>query len=228
MRSNYAKEKNEAKSFLMERIEVKRMIVGVCGSPRKQATEYVLMESLKMLEELDFETELFTVRGKKIGFCLHCDFCLTGETCAIDDDMHDLYSLLRDAEAVILATPVYNGGITAQLKAVMDRCRALVAADSSFFRYKIGIGIAVGGDRMGGQELALQQIHTFYILNGIIPVSGGFFGANMGSTFWSRDSLDGVKNDKEGFRSLKMTIKEFAKSLNIIKTNDRKSLSSSD
>ena len=204
------------------------MIVGISGSPRRQATEYVLLESLKMLEEFDFDTQIFTVRGKKIGFCQHCDYCLTGETCAIDDDMQNLYSLLRDAEALILATPVYNGGISAQLKAVMDRCRALVAADSSFFRYKIGMAIAVGGDRMGGQELALQQIHTFYILNGILPVSGGFFGANIGSTFWSKDSLDGVKSDKEGFRSLKMTIKEFVKSLNIIKAEDRKRVLSSD
>jgi len=42
------------------------------------------------------------------------------------------------------------------------------------------MAIAVGGDRIGGQELAIQQIITFYILNGIIPVSGGSFGANLG------------------------------------------------
>ena len=119
--------------------------------------------------------------------------------------MHDLYSLLRDAEALILATPVYNGGITAQLKAVMDRCRALVASDSSFFRYKIGIGIAVGGDRMGGQELAIMQIVTFFIASCIISVSGGSFGANLGSTFWSKDTLTDVKNDAEGFLTLRKT-----------------------
>jgi hypothetical protein len=44
----------------------------------------------------------------------------------------------------------------------------------------------------------------------MIPVSGGFFGANLGSTFWSKDTLDGVKEDAEGFRSLKKTVKRFA------------------
>jgi multimeric flavodoxin WrbA len=82
------------------------------------------------------------------------------------------------------------------------------------------MAIAVGGDRMGGQELALQQIHTFYILNGVTPVSGGFFGANLGSTFWSKDSLEGVKNDKEGFRSLRMTVKQFAGMLKTMKEKD--------
>jgi len=75
------------------------------------------------------------------------------------------------------------------------------------------MGIAVGGDRAGGQELALMQIHTFYILNGMTPVSGGFFGANLGATFWSKDTLDGVKQDEEGFRSLRKTLKRFAEYL---------------
>ena len=189
------------------------MIIGICGSPRKQATEYVLREALNMLEKLGFETQFFTVRGKKIGFCRHCDYCLKNKECAVKDDMYELYPLLKDAEGIVIATPVYNGGVSAQIKAVMDRCRALGAADRNFFRYKAGIAIAVGGDRIGGQELAIQQIITFYILNGITPVSGGSFGANLGATFWSKDTLEGVKKDEEGFRSLRKTVKKFARFL---------------
>ncbi len=189
------------------------MIVGICGSPRKQATEYVLREALNMLEKMGFETQFFTVRGKKIGFCRHCDHCLKNKECAVKDDMYELYPLLKDAEGIVIATPVYNGGVSAQTKAVMDRCRALGAADRDFFRYKVGMAIAVGGDRIGGQEVAIQQILTFYILNGIIPVSGGSFGANLGATFWSKDTLEGVKEDEEGFRSLKKTVKKFARFL---------------
>jgi len=124
--------------------------------------------------------------------------------------MQEVYALLKEARGIIFATPVYNGGVSAQTKAVMDRCRAVVAADKNFFKHKVGMGIALGGDRIGGQEAALQQILTFYILNGIIPVSGGFFGANIGATFWTKDTLEGVKQDKEGFRSLKKTVKKFA------------------
>lgn len=189
------------------------MIVGICGSPRNQATEHVLREAIDMLKKMGFEAEFFTVRDKEIGFCRHCDHCLKHKKCMIVDDMYELYRLLGLARGIVIATPVYNGGISAQTKAVMDRCRALVAADYDFFNRKVGIGIAVGGDRNGGQEMALQQIMTFYILNGVIPVSGGSFGANMGATFWSQDTLEGVKIDKEGFRSLRKTIKRFAKFL---------------
>jgi len=186
------------------------MILGIRGSPRKQATDYVLREALNMLEERNFETEFYSLRGKDISPCRNCDYCIREGECIMKDDMYDIYPLMSDAKGLIMATPVYNGGLSAQLKAVMDRCRALGAVDFDFMRYKVGMAIAVGGDRIGGQELAIQQIMTFYILTGAIPVSGGAFGANLGANFWSKDTLDGVKEDEEGFRSLRKTVKRFA------------------
>jgi multimeric flavodoxin WrbA len=189
------------------------IVVGICGSPRQQASELILKEALRMLEEKGFETRFFTVRGKQIGFCTHCDYCLSHKECVFKDGMQEVYALLKEANGIILASPVYNGGVSAQIKAVMDRTRALVAANPNAFRGKIGMGIAPGGDRVGGQEAALTQMHTFFILNGAIPVSGGFFGANLGSTFWTKDTLEGAKQDEEGFRSLKKTVKRFAEYL---------------
>ena len=52
-------------------------IVGICGSPREKATDHILKEALRMLEERGFATTSFTVRGKRISPCLHCDLCLT-------------------------------------------------------------------------------------------------------------------------------------------------------
>ncbi|MCW4017840.1 MAG: flavodoxin family protein [Candidatus Bathyarchaeota archaeon] len=188
-------------------------VLGISGSPRAQATEYILNEALNQLSEKGFETIMWTARAKDIEFCAHCDYCLENKECVIQDDMQKLYTLLTEADGIIIATPVYNGGVSAQIKTVMDRCRAPVAWDRKFFKGKVGMGITVGGDRAGGQELALMQIHTFYILNGMIPVSGGFFGANLGATFWSKDTLEGGKQDEEGFRSLKKTLKKFAEAL---------------
>jgi multimeric flavodoxin WrbA len=189
------------------------MILGICGSPRMMATEHVLGTALKMLEDKGFETQLFAVRGKNISPCRHCDYCLKNAVCVVKDDMHQLYPLISRAEGFVIATPVYNGSMSAQTKIVIDRTRATLAADPKSLRGKPGMAIAVGGDRMGGQELALQQIHTFYILNGMMPVSGGFFGANLGATFWSKDTLEGAKEDEEGFRSLRKTVKRFAEAL---------------
>lgn len=185
------------------------MILGICGSPRKQSTDYVLNEALKILEERGFETEFFGVRGKDISPCMHCDYCMRKGECIQKDDMYEVYPLMTEAEGIIMATPIYNGGLSAQLKAIMDRTRALGAVDYNFLRNKVGMAITVGGDRIGGQELAIQQIFTYYILTGAIPIGGGAFGANLGASFWSQDTLEGVKQDEQGFRSLRKTVKRF-------------------
>jgi multimeric flavodoxin WrbA len=198
------------------------IVVGVCGSPRQQATEHVLKDALQMLAEQGVETRFFTVRGKDIGFCTHCDYCLENKECMFKDDMQEVYALLKEANGIIFATPVYSGGVSAQIKAIMDRCRAAVAGDRNFFKYKVGMGIALGGDRVGGQEAALTQIITFFVLNGVVPVSGGFFGANLGATFWTKDTLESAKQDDEGFRSLRKTVKKFAAFLNRYVQEDKK------
>jgi multimeric flavodoxin WrbA len=193
------------------------MILGISGSPRNMATEHILGMALKMLEERGCETKLFAMRGKNISPCRHCDYCLKNKECIVKDDMYQLYPLIREAEGFVLATPVYNGSMSAQMKIAIDRTRATLAAEPRSLRRKPGMAIAVGGDRMGGQELAVQQIHTFYILNGMIPVSGGFFGANLGATFWSHDTLEEVEKDEEGFRSLRKTTRRFAETLEWLK-----------
>jgi multimeric flavodoxin WrbA len=189
------------------------MILGVSGSPRSKSTEYVCKQALQMLEELGYETEYWSVKGKQINFCTHCDYCKKGEGCVFNDDMQSLYSLLEEASAYVVSTPVYNGNVSGQLKTTMDRCRALFSRNHKVFRYKPVIAIAVGGDRAGGQETAIQQIIDFYLMNGGLPISGGTFGANLGASFWSKDSLEGVMKDEEGFRSLQKTVKRLDKYL---------------
>ena len=176
-------------------------------------TEYVLREALSIVEEQGYDTTFWGVRGKQIGFCTHCDQCLSRGGCVINDDMQTLYPLLREAKALIVTTPVYNGGVSAQIKAVMDRTRGLLAQDPKVFRGKPGVAIAVGGDRAGGQELALQQILAYYTLNGAIPISGGFFGANLGASMWSKDTMDGIVNDTEGMKNLRRTVNSLLKHL---------------
>lgn len=187
------------------------MILGVSGSPRRKSTEHVLKHALSSLEELGYETSYWSVMGKKLNFCTHCDYCRNGEGCVFKDDIVTLYPLLEEADAYVFATPVYNGNVSGQMKTLMDRCRALLSRNHKVFRYKPVIGVAVGGDRVGGQEPALMQISSFFVMNGGVPVSGGVFGANLGAAFWSRDSLEGVMEDAEGFKSLSMSIKRLDK-----------------
>jgi multimeric flavodoxin WrbA len=196
-------------------------ILGISGSPRKMATDYVVQEALRIArEKYNAETDYFSAKGKKLNFCIHCDFCVRKrEGCVHKDDISaELYEKMMWADAWIIGTPVYQGTISAQTKTIMDRVRAMVAKDPKVFLNKVGMGIADGGDRVGGQEPALQVIHNFYIINEMIPVGGGSFGANLGATFWSQDKgAEGVSEDSEGMRSLRKTLKKFIQTAQLVK-----------
>jgi multimeric flavodoxin WrbA len=189
-------------------------VFGICASPRNNTTAYVLKNALDKLENDGFETEIFTCQAKSIKPCMHCDYCLEHKKCIIEDDMLEVYEGLQEADGIILATPVQSGGISSNLAAIMDRTRALEAIDYNLLRGKIGMSIAVGGDRTGGQDFAHLKNITYFMIHGIIPVSGGPFGSNLGASFWSNDSIEDIKEDDYGMESLDRTLHEFKNFLN--------------
>ncbi|MFX0000300.1 MAG: flavodoxin family protein [Candidatus Hodarchaeota archaeon] len=191
-------------------VENKNRLLGICGSPRRQGTEYAVQYALNYAaEKFGFKTEFWTVRNKKINFCLHCDYCIREKKgCVNKDDMEDLYSKFEEAKFILLGTPIFQGNLSGQLKTVMDRCRAMVAKNPNVLKDKIGAALAVGGDRNGGQEIAIRSILDFYQQNHIISVSGGAFGANLGASLWSKDlGGEGVEKDEEGLRTIRKVIK---------------------
>jgi multimeric flavodoxin WrbA len=121
--------------------------------------------------------------------------------------MKDIYSGFEWADAILIGTPVYQGTLSGQVKVVIDRMRAFAASNPHGLRGKVGAAVADGGDRIGGQEIAIRSIVDFYLINEMVPVGGGSFGANLGATFWSKDKgAEGVKSDKEGLKSLYKTV----------------------
>jgi len=203
-------------------------IFGISGSPKKSATDHIVQEALNYAKEkYNAETEYFCAMGKKLNFCIHCDYCVREKNgCIHKDDMQDVYEKLKWADAIIIGTPVYQGMVSGQTKVIMDRCRALAAQDLHFILNKPGAALAVGGDRIGGQEPSIQAILNFYIINEAIPVGGGSFGANLGGAFWSKDmGAQGVKEDAEGLKSMHKTINRLIKLTLLMKNVTTKSRS---
>ncbi len=195
-------------------------LLGISGSPRKGATAFAVQEGLAYAESLgEVETEFISVRGKDIKFCIHCDYCVRKqEGCVFEDDVAQMYPSMEAADAWLLGTPVYQGTLSGQLKAVLDRCRAVVARDIDAFKNKPGAAIATGGDRVGGQEPAIMAIHAFYLANQMIPISGGPFGANLGGTVWSHDEgAEGAEADEVGMGSVRRTVRRLVAVARIVK-----------
>ena len=75
----------------------------------------------KGAEAKGHQVELVRIMEKNIGFCRACDGCMrNGGTCVLKDDMAEILELFQKAEVLVLATPVYFYGISAQMKTFID------------------------------------------------------------------------------------------------------------
>lgn len=104
-------------------------ILGLQGSPRKKGnTQFLLSVFLKAAEERGAVTRLVRVAERRIEPCKEFVVCETRGTCPIRDDMDsEIYGLIRRAEVVVLASPIFFYNMTAQLKAAVDRCQVFWA-----------------------------------------------------------------------------------------------------
>jgi len=104
------------------------LVLGFQGSPRKKGnTNYLLSVLMEAAEALGAQTRIIEAAQKHIVPCLGCGFCEKKGICITkDDDMTlEIYPLLREAEVVVLATPIYFYNVPAQLKALIDRSQTL-------------------------------------------------------------------------------------------------------
>ena len=98
-------------------------IVVLAGSPRKNGNTDRLVEAFVKGAEGHHEVEVVSVHDFKVAPCIGCNTCFLreGNRCAQDDGMTQIYGKLMEADTVVIASPVYFYGISAQLKAVVDR-----------------------------------------------------------------------------------------------------------
>jgi multimeric flavodoxin WrbA len=108
-------------------MENKRVVVFL-GSPKKKGNSALLAKQvMDGAKAVGAKVESFYLHGMKIKPCTACDACRrkNQKDCILKDDMAPLYSKIRQADAIVMATPVYWFTVSAQTKLFMDRWYAL-------------------------------------------------------------------------------------------------------
>ena len=103
-------------------MDSKKVLI-ISGSPRKRGNSQLLCEAFqKGAQDAGHSVGLIRIQDRKIGFCMACDGCMrNGGTCVLRDDMADILKAFQAADVLVLATPVYFYGVSAQIKAFIDR-----------------------------------------------------------------------------------------------------------
>ncbi len=169
-------------------------VVAVVGSPRVNGnTERLAQQALDAVAAEGIETEVIRLAGLEIAPCDACMACRGTDMCSIQDDFQKVYPKLLEADGIILASPVYFGSATANIKALMDRAGYVARNNGDLFARKVG-GPMVVARRAGHNFTYAQLMFWFTICGFVVP----------GSTYWNiafgRQPGE-VAGDEEGMRT---------------------------
>jgi len=153
-------------------------ITAILGSPHglKGATGTLLAEVVGGARQAGAETTVLSLAELKVGCCRACDACHRTGTCPQKDDFGAVRSALLAADGIVLASPNYIISVSAQMKAMFDRCCGLLHCQSLRGRYAAAVETSGG---TGGQEVQ-QYILRFERMLGCWTVgSVGATGAEL-------------------------------------------------
>ncbi|OFW58025.1 MAG: hypothetical protein A2W01_10620 [Candidatus Solincola sediminis] len=207
-------------------------LLGISGSPVSGGNvETVLTEVLRSQEgRAGVIHETIMLANHEISDCRQCNWCLKKQNenkrCSIEDDMDNVYPALEEADALIMATPVYFGRLSGHLACFIDRLRIYVHGNvtGGRMRNKVGGSIAVGWFRLGGLETALLSINQFF--HGVDMViaapEAGLHGGSVLSSLEGAGRRDGVDRllalrDGMGMASALSTVERAVELTRIIK-----------
>jgi len=158
-------------------------VVGILGSPRRGGnTEFLLGRALEGARDAGKRTALLVLNDLSIRPCQNCGHCERKGACIIQDEMSVVYRLLESAPRIILASPIYFTNVSAQTKAMVDRCqvywaRRHVLKIKPATAHRRGAFICVGGFPKAQRffECARRLVASWYSVLGIAYRGGLFY-----------------------------------------------------
>ncbi|HRZ83223.1 MAG TPA: flavodoxin family protein [Candidatus Hydrogenedentes bacterium] len=173
-------------------------VVAFNGSPRLGGnTELLLRKVLEPIAAAGIETELVQVGGRPVRGCQACYRCFQTKDCRCahnGDEMNGWIAKILEADAVVIGSPTYFAGPTAEVTALLDRVGLVACANNAMLSRKIGAAVvAVRRGGAGGVQDAIN--HMFLMTRMIVP----------GSTYWNMGfglEKGEAANDAEGLNNM--------------------------
>ncbi len=170
-------------------------VVAINGSPRKGGNCAQMLEVLGDVlakEGIEFEV---CQPGAKVHPCMACYHCLNNNTLRCiqaDDGVNEIIEKCIAADAIVLASPVYHGGIAGSMKCVMDRIMLAACCGENQFHHKVGAALCTLR-RSGGMETYQQLLGLMDAMEMVLVTSdywNAVHGADIGEC---KQDIEGVE-----------------------------------
>ncbi len=171
-------------------------VLAINGSARKNGNTHILINRIfEKLSTLGIETEAVQLADNMIQPCKACFSCGGKENCICQKDhFAEIFDKMKQADGIILASPVYSANISANMQAFLERAAVVCDMNGSLMKHKIGVSVAAA--RRGGALNAIDAMNHFFLNHEMLVV---------GSTYWNMayGQMPGdVLKDKEALANM--------------------------
>lgn len=141
-------------------------VLFINGSPRKGGnTTIAIEEMVKVFEAEGVETEVVRVGDQAVRGCVSCYGCRKLGKCVFDDVVNEIAEKLKDADGLVIASPVYFGSANGTLISCLDR---LFYSNRASLSMKVGASVVVA--RRGGCSATFDELNKYFTISGM-PVA---------------------------------------------------------
>ena len=163
------------------------------GSPKNEGCTYTALSVVaKALNEEGIETEIFHVGNKPIAGCMGCGFCRKTGKCKFDDTVNECASKAKEADGIIVGSPVHYASASGMITSFMDR---LFFSSSAALQYKPAAVVASA--RRAGTTATLDQLSKHFTISNMPLVSSCYWNMVHGNT------PEDVMQDLEGLQIMR-------------------------
>ena len=173
-------------------------VVAFNGSARLDGNTAVLLKTtLGELEREGVQTELIQLAKENLQGCGACYRCFKqkDERCSVDTDpVNDYIAKMASADGILLGSPVYFADITANTKALIERCGMVGRANGDLYQRKVGAGVVAV--RRGGAIHAFNSLNHFFTIGQMVIVGSSYWNVGIGR------EPGAVSSDEEGMKTM--------------------------
>ena len=146
-------------------------LLAISSSPRRHGnSELALRAFCRAAEEKAITVELIRLHELKLNPCRGCELCARDGFCVVEDNMQPLYKKVAAAQGLVLATPIYFGSLSAQLKIFIDRFECWWHA-----KYRLKKPFVLREQQKAGFILCTGALHKPEFGHNAAFISGVFF-----------------------------------------------------
>ena len=151
-------------------------VLMINGSPRTQSnTGIALMEMKQIFLDAGIEVEEMQVGSRAIRGCIACGKCASLGKCVFDDAVNEAAEKFKDADGLVIASPVYYASANATLIALLDRLFY-----STHFDKTMKVGASVVCARRGGCSATFDELNKYFTISGMPVASSQYWNSVHG------------------------------------------------